>query len=452
MSSSAALPSRLVIAVGTYDGVLAGWENIKGNLKLTFATPVHEGSLRSLCMVSSAERPGTLVSCGFDEYLKTHDWQKRLVGNGEIRTPADFGTPNCIAFCLQSHCMVGFGNGKIVLYKKRDWSIQHVLGGHEGGVASLAVHPSGKMALTGGLVDGKLKLWDLTRGRLAFTNKVSSKAPVCSVVWSRDGQAYAWAHGNHVTVKHVGTGNDLVNVDLPSRVNQIALMDSKEEGLFVVAACNDGSLPVLAAQDIDDEEESTRRAIMAIEPVDSIVAGEERFKCIQSICGFLVATANSAGVVSVMDLSGAVRMIMDDDEGEDGSGENGIEEEVSSSGIDQNNEEEEEEEELAVDILESVRLGTGARITSLAVWSCNDEDEEVDVAEEEQQEANKESVEESLESSAEKRGIKRKAANEVEIDAQGVEKARALVSQAKKMKHKKEKKKSKKRKEKNKQV
>jgi protein MAK11 len=54
--------------------------------------------------------------------------------------------------------MLGFSGGKIVVYKKRDWSIQHVLEGHKGGVASVAVHPTGRIALTGGMIDGTLKL------------------------------------------------------------------------------------------------------------------------------------------------------------------------------------------------------------------------------------------------------------------------------------------------------
>jgi hypothetical protein len=42
--------------------------------------------------------------------------------------------------------------------KKNDWAVEHVLAGHAGGIARLAVvHPSGKLALTGGHADGKLK-------------------------------------------------------------------------------------------------------------------------------------------------------------------------------------------------------------------------------------------------------------------------------------------------------
>ena len=289
--------SGLVIAAGTYDGVLAGWELKKKGLELTFATAVHTGSIRSLSIAASPKggEPGSLLSCGYDETLRTHDWHKRLTCSGEVRTPADFGTPTCSAFAPpekhSTHCIMGFSNGKIVIYKKRDWSVQHVLAGHEGGVGSISVHPSGKLALSGGASDGKLKLWDLTKGRLAFVNKTDPAStrggrtrydPIDSLVWSNDGNFYALAHGTRITVREVATGKELLDVNLPSRVNQVTLMTG-DEGVFVAAACNDGSLPVLAVEDSDDEN---RRAIMAIEPVESHLAREERFKCIQSAMGY----------------------------------------------------------------------------------------------------------------------------------------------------------------------
>ncbi len=153
----------------------------------------------------------------------------------------------------------------------------------------------------------------------------------------------------------------------------------------------------------DDEEEAngggvrgkkpaTRRAIMAIEPVDGVVAGDERFKFIRSIeggSGFLVVTPNSGGVVSIMDLKGAVRMMLspdryDDDDDEDGdddgdgrrkstSKRNGgkDDDDQSTDSLSDNDDQDEDEEEVeaAVEILDSVRVGSGARITDLVVWS-----------------------------------------------------------------------------------
>jgi len=466
--------SDLVIAAGTYDGVLAGWEfrheeetdktkkqninktkNKQKKLSLSFATAVHEGSVRSLCMgggVNETE-PGPLLSCGYDESLKTHDWHKRMTSSGEIRTPSDFGTPLCSAFapptCRSTHCIIGFSNGKVCIYKKRDWSVQHVLAGHEGGVGALAVHPTGKMALSGGVTDGKLKLWDLTKGRLAFVNKtdpVSTRGgkakydPINSLVWSKDGDFYAVTHGVHITVRQVATGRALLDVDMPSRVNQVAFMEGPE-GLFVAAACNDGSLPVLA---VEDSEEESRRAIMAIEPVDSHLAREERFKCISCVRDYYVVTANSAGVVSLMNLQGAVNMIMSDSEDENEN--KNVDENAEDSDENDGSDDDSEDTELAVDIIESVQLGTGARITCLTAWCKPNDDQLKENASEETQESRVkpgQMKKEEDELAMNKKTLKRKldGKSDVAMDAETVKKARSLVEKAKKLKSKREKKK-----------
>jgi WD40 repeat protein len=537
----------LVVAAGTYDGVLAGWEleedddagnddgssrrsssNRNSRLKIRFASPIHNGSVRSLALNSAPFRsakkddrrnsqssgnerevgrqvlgPGLLVSTGFDYVLRLHDFSRRATGSGEVRTPAEFGTPLVAALAppvRATHCLVGFASGKVLIYSLKDWSVQHVLPGHASagagassssssssscGVSSLSVHPSGKLALSGGTSDGRLMLWDLTRGRLAHATKVataSTKAarkrndePIASIAWGRrgsglvaeeeegqveGGEVYAYCFGSHVTVRDVGTGRDLLDVELPSRVNQICLL-SNEFGLFVVAACNDGSLPVLAVEEPQHEKDGSgngngggvRRAIMAIEPVDttdreSHTAGEERFKCVQSVSPYHVVTANSAGVVSLMSLAGAIRMLQspgddDDDDGNDGDSSDGDVEPPSKTSQDESDSE--EEEELAVDIIDSVQLGTGARITCLAAWatvSSHNEDrsktDRQDPGLNAQQTVQDDAQRKAPRASNDLQAKRRRA--EVELDATALDKARKLVSQAKKIQKRKQKK------------
>lgn len=407
----------------------------------------HLLSSSSLQQGQTQQLIGSLLSCGYDEVLRIHDLSKRITSSGEIKTPTDFGTPVCSSFApplhtaasvhqfttitssssstnlSSTHCVVGFTNGNIVLYKKRDWVIQHVLAGHEGGVSTLAVHPTGKLALSGGVSDGKLKLWDLTKGRLAFVSKINKNVqrydPIDSIVWNSDGTSYGLSYGSHITVRDVATGHDVLDVELPSRVNQIAILNGPD-GMFVAAACNDGSLPVLETGTINggkiDRNARERKAIMAIEPVDGPIAGEERFRCIVPVYGYYVVTANSAGVVSLMNLQGAVNMIVSENQYDDDNEQQRIND--NPTNIDDDNEDEEEiddyddddeeddgdkeeeedgdendqldeDEEVAVDIIDSVLLGSGARITTLALWcACDskvdnccivDEDKRIDI-------------------------------------------------------------------------
>jgi hypothetical protein len=214
---------------------------------------------------------------------------------------------------------------------------------------------------------------------------------------------------------------------------------SGPEGLFVAAACNDGSLPVLAVEDSPGE---ARRAIMAIEPVESHLAREERFKCIIAVRGYHVVTANSAGVVSLMNLEGAVRMITSD---EDEESEEGDESHDSASEGDSSHEEDDDSVELAVDIIESTRLGTGARITCLVAWCMTEEIQEekrlgavlaIKEPSQDQLGVKHESGHE------EPRNLKRKPIEDnVTMDDAAITKARSLVQQAKSLKKKKDKKK-----------
>mmetsp|Transcript_34447 Transcript_34447/g.61909 ORF Transcript_34447/g.61909 Transcript_34447/m.61909 type:complete len:532 (-) Transcript_34447:57-1652(-) len=405
--------------------------------------------------------PGTLLSGGYDENINVFNLQKHIQ-TGELKTPNDLGSPLCCSFAPPvssasppTHALVGLTSGKIVLYKKRDWSVQHVLSGHdEGGVHCLAVHPTGRMALTGGR-DGKIILWDLMKGRLAFVHKLPKikgrrKEAVNHIVWSDDGSRYAYCYGTKITARDVGRGEELLDVEMVSRVNQLAFIGGPE-GMFVAAACDDGGLPVLEVGQLEESDEAdTRRAIMAIEPVDRVVAGDDRFKCIRSVeggSGFLVVTANSGGVVSLMDLEGAARMMLTggsdggDDEGKDSDDES------------DSDSDEDEETEAAVEILDSVRLGSGARITDLAVWSYGGEedDEELDDNQENESDSEPSSSDDEDEKEAPvveevkqppaktKRGWKenKNDKEKVELSPEAVEKARELVGQAKKRQKKK---------------
>lgn len=528
-NSSSRIPSRLIVIAGTYDGVLAGWDTAAANnktivqdvsdvndnkfddqklelqllrrkgcdgkhLKLIFAMAAHEGSVRCLDIAGGAAPapsepfPKTLLSGGYDETINVYNLYKRSQ-EGELKTPNDLGSPLCCSFAppsssfsnsnsdsvtISTHAMVGTTSGKIILYKNnKDWSIEHVLSGHHPTeVSCLAVHPTGKMALSGGRSDGKLILWDLMKGRLAYVHKIvlppSSKrrkenTTINHIIWSGDGMRYAYCYGTKITVKDATSGDDLLDVDMPGRVNQLAFIGG-QEGMFVAAACDDGGLPVLevghVAGDSYDNDgygsdaeagSSSRRAIMAIEPVDTVVAGDDRFKCIRSVeggSGFLVVIANSGGVVSLMDLEGAVRMMLTTPvsaRGGDGNGED-------SMSSDDDDDDDNELVEAAVEILDSVRIGSGARITDLTVWSLGGDNVGYDDAEggtasgNDDKDANNTACKDDKHPVTKKRkgGDIRKNfvdRNKIELDDEAVEKARRLVSQAKK--HQKRKKKQK---------
>jgi len=460
-------------------------------LKMNFAMAVHDGSVRSLC-IASAEKsntkhkrkqsseekgenelvPDTLISAGYDESLAIFALKKHIQ-SGELKTPSNLGTPTCSSFAppneaSPTHILIGLSSGKIVIYRKKDWSVQHILACHDDkGVNCIAVHPSGRMALSGGR-DGKICLWDLMRGRLAFVHKIPGsgtkgrKSTVNDIIWSDDGKRYAFCtHEGNVTAREMETGQDLLDINLPSaaKPNQICFIGG-EDGLFLAAACNNGGLPIFAVGSVDEQDEAvgTRRALMAIEPVEGVAtAGDERFKCIRSVkggSGFLVVTANSGGIISVIDLEGAAQMMLDDDDDD-------VAEKEDTDSSSDSEDSKDKEEDVAAEILESVRIGTGARVTALTVWSHfqTESDEESIEGECNELQGSPSNVENTINEVGEdvdaeevKHENKRRKTgtntvtvgtkgNEIEMDSEALERARALVSQAKKREKRKAKKK-----------
>ena len=74
-------------------------------------------------------------------------------------------------FPSRSHLLSASEDGSLCLFHARDWSVLRALKGHKGRVNSVAVHPSGKVALSVGK-DRTLRMWDLMRGKGAASTKL----------------------------------------------------------------------------------------------------------------------------------------------------------------------------------------------------------------------------------------------------------------------------------------
>lgn len=477
-------PSRVVIVAGTYDGVLIGWdteeqgeerEDVKDDdevqvcLKMTFAFTAHEGSIRSICIANcksngnSAEQhqPGQVVSAGYlDESLVLLDLNKHQQV-GEAKLPIELGTPTCIAFApadgAPTHALVGTSSGKIAVYslidgddlyeqtnvaKKRNknkmsntWNIVHILSGHSGtststapGVSCIAIHPTGKLALSSGNRDSTICVWDLMKGRLAHIHKLSprsnsspNKVDISNLVWSKDGIFFSFCHDSFIYVRHAITGRVYLDADLNEgshshkgkRVNDMCFLSPSATWLFLALVCDDGSLPVFCIDTRSSTSSSSViHAIMAIHGIDRVVVGTDRLKFIRSISSNFVVTANAGGVISIIDLSGAVKMLLSDITA-------GKESDLDNDYGD--------EEELAAEFVTSVRVGTGARITHIAVWCPQSNTQQGDKA----------AVEQKLKQSTNKSSLKGLPLEEAGAAADDNSReltirARELVEQAKK--------------------
>lgn len=81
------------------------------------------------------------------------------------------GSITHLSFPSRSHLISGSEDGTLCLFHARDWTALRVLRGHKARVNSVAVHPSGKIALSVGK-DKTLRMWDLMRGKGVASTKL----------------------------------------------------------------------------------------------------------------------------------------------------------------------------------------------------------------------------------------------------------------------------------------
>jgi len=107
------------------------------------------------------------------------------------------GSITCLSFASRTHLISASEDGTIALYHTRDWTVPAVLKGHKGRVNSVAVHPTGKLALSVGK-DRALRMWDLMRGKPGASTLLGKEGEL--VRWSIDGSQFAVQTGNIIDI------------------------------------------------------------------------------------------------------------------------------------------------------------------------------------------------------------------------------------------------------------
>ena len=392
-------------------------------LPLSFAMNSHEGSVRGVAIAPSSDgNPPLMFSIGSDNALRLYDLDLSLE-IGETRLPADLnGIPTVGTFVGAKHICVGTTVGKLVLFDVATLSVVHIMGGHTATIDSLTSHPSGAMILSSCVADGTIRLWDMTKGRCSFVNRIkSTKSGPSLVTFSPNGNAFTYIYDEtHVTTQDSASGEILLDVDLMEpqlRVNAICYtgpLNDERSSDYVALGLNNGGMCLMKLKTAGDESEDVM-ATMVLEGGEGVKCGGDRIKAMARLeggSGFVVATTTSEGVVSVWDCEGGAHGMMQEDEDSDSDSEE------EAGGDD------DEEEEEGAALLQRVKLGQGSRITTIAAWSA---EEGIDYSlEGEAEEAAAEEAAEA-EAEAEARGKKKRGA----VDATNIEKDAEPVKKAK---------------------
>ncbi|KAF8238138.1 WD40 repeat-like protein [Tricholoma matsutake] len=213
------LPSTFKVIAGSYEKLLYGLEGTvtlneastpQFHLKAVFIFPAHVS-----CIKSVAASPGGgkwLATGSADEIIKVWDLRRKKEVGGLMHHQ---GSITHLSFPSRSHLLSASEDGSLCLFRARDWSVLRALKGHKARVNSVAVHPSGKVALSVGK-DNMLRMWDLMRGRGCASTKLGKEGEV--VRWSIDGSLFIVLAGSAIDVYSTNMDH-LHTINHPSRLH-----------------------------------------------------------------------------------------------------------------------------------------------------------------------------------------------------------------------------------------
>ncbi|KAF9972035.1 p21-activated protein kinase-interacting protein 1-like protein [Actinomortierella ambigua] len=231
------------IVTGTYQNVLYGidayWNEDKTlKLKPIFAFSAHIGCIKALAIGGSA-----LASGSTDEKIQLYDLKRRKELGALLQHT---GTITTLSFHHHTHMLSGSDDGKICVWRSKDWECLKIMKGHQSSVHSIAIHPSGKLALSVS-ADKTMRLWNLLLGKQASQNKLSH--PGLQIAWNPSGSEYAILFDQEIILYDMATAKSLRSIQPPSltpgssrktRFNTMAYY--KDD--YIIAGCEDKTVRI----------------------------------------------------------------------------------------------------------------------------------------------------------------------------------------------------------------
>ncbi|KAF8892163.1 WD40-repeat-containing domain protein [Infundibulicybe gibba] len=254
------LPSSFKVVAGSYEKLLYGLHGtvtvdadskLDFNLKPIFIFPAHVSCIKA---VAASPNGGKWLATGSaDEIVKVWDLRRKKEIGGLMHHE---GSITHLTFPSRSHLLSASEDGTLCLFRARDWAVLRSLKGHKGRVNSVAVHPSGKLALSVGK-DKALRMWDLMRGKGCASTKLRKEAEV--VRWSTDGSMFAVQAASTIdiyntdmvlihTINHPSRLHDVRFCKRPQADGEVLLAGAEDKKLTIYDVSNDPEkIPIIIA-------------------------------------------------------------------------------------------------------------------------------------------------------------------------------------------------------------
>lgn len=266
-----------VIVIGTYDGHVLAFSVHAERDAGRMLTPIlglkaHGGSIRSVCTSGRFA-----VSASTDETMSVFDLVK-VVDLGQLyQSSAGVST---VAMHGGSHLISGSDGGRMAIFRSSDWEELTSMPAHSAGVVDLAIHPSGRLALSVGK-DSQLYTWNLMRAKCVLKRPLA--APATAVQWSPSGAGCAVVSGDAVLVLDLASDGVAAKLEHAERVLAFAYLT---ETLLV----SGGEDKALRLWDLSAEAAEGGRQLCAHEGAHSA-----RIKALVRLGDGLVGSASSDG-------------------------------------------------------------------------------------------------------------------------------------------------------------
>ena len=197
-----------------------------------FHFTAHTQSIR--CLASSKRY---LCSGSNDEHIRIYDLQKRK----ELGTLLHHdGSITDLEFYGGKWLLSAANDGKICIWRIKDWEMLSELKGHKGAINGISVHPSGKIAISVG-DDKTLRLWNLMTGRKASVLKL--REPALKVKWTPDGEYFVVGFSTKLVLysQSVDVVNEIPFSSPLHHLDVLKLGDNDEE-VYIVTSHGNGQI------------------------------------------------------------------------------------------------------------------------------------------------------------------------------------------------------------------
>ncbi|KAJ7132345.1 WD40-repeat-containing domain protein [Mycena epipterygia] len=301
------LPSTFKVIAGSYEKLLYGLEGsvsydahttaLAFHLKPVFIFPAHVSCIKA---VAASPHGGKWLATGSaDEIVKVWDLRRRKEIGGLMHHE---GSITHLLFPSRSHLLSASEDGTLCLFRARDWAVLRALRGHKGRVNSVAVHPSGKVALSVGK-DRTLRMWDLMRGKGCASTKLGKEAEL--VRWSSDGSLFVVQEASTIDV-YTTDMNLIHTIHHPARLQDVKFCKRVNgTGDVLLAGAEDKKLSIY---DVSTDPETPPRIIA------QMTGHSNRVKAVETLpialpagspraSTTVVCTVSSDGKIHVYDLA-----------------------------------------------------------------------------------------------------------------------------------------------------